>query len=428
MSERNLSQWLDYLEALHPRKIDLGLERITAVAERMNLRPVSVPVITVAGTNGKGSTITTLEALAVNAGLRCGVFTSPHFLRYNERIRVSGREADDAGICDAFEAIDRDRGDISLSYFEFSFLAALWLFKRDQVDAVFLEVGLGGRLDAVNCIDADVAVITSIALDHQHMLGDTREQIAIEKAGIARKNKPLVLAEPDPPANLLPHLHALNVQLLALHQDFAPTDAGGFYVNQQGRQELAGRAPIAGVLPVNVAAALQAFAVAGFSLPDIIDGHRLLPQGVTGRRQSYLFEGKTVLLDVAHNEAAVIALADYLAATPVKGKTIALFNAMSDKDIRGMIRAVSAQVDTWWLTALPDTPRAAAPKDVLTLLRDEGVSSAAHLADHPVKAFACACETVAEADRLVVFGSFFTVAPVLPLLNDSGRQTSERPD
>ncbi len=418
MSGRSLSQWLDYLEALHPRKIDLGLDRIGEVASRMGLRPLAVPAITVAGTNGKGSVITTLEALAVNAGLRCGVFTSPHFLRYNERIRVAGVEADDASICAAFEAIDTGRGDISLSYFEFSFLAALWIFKRDQVEAVFLEVGLGGRLDAVNCVDADVAVITSIALDHQHMLGDTREQIAIEKAGIARAGRPVVLAEPDPPASLQQHLDALGVALFRVNRDFAEDSRGGYYLNRQGRVELPERKPISGVLPVNVAAALQAFALADFTLPEEIDGDVLLPEGITGRRQHCVSAGKAVLLDVAHNEAAARALAAYLAANPVAENTIVLFNAMSDKDIRGMIRAMSAQVDVWWLTALPDTPRAAAPEQVLELLHSEGIR-AAHLADHPAKAFACARETVTEADRLVVFGSFFMVAPVLPLLSDS---------
>ena len=203
MTSKTLAQWLQHLETLHPNEMELGLERVSQVADTLGLLPLSSPVVTVAGTNGKGSTVAVLESLLRECGFRPGAFTSPHFLRFNERIRVDGNEAQDEQLIAAFEAIEGVRDGVSLTYFEFSTLAALMVFEREEVDYVLLEVGLGGRLDSANMVDADIAVITSIDLDHQDWLGDTRGVIAREKAGIMREGKPVVIADPEPPGELL---------------------------------------------------------------------------------------------------------------------------------------------------------------------------------------------------------------------------------
>lgn len=415
MTERSLSSWLTHLETLHPCDIDMGLARVAQVAKLMQLLP-QVPVVTVGGTNGKGSTVAVLEGLALGAGLRCGVFSSPHFLRYNERVRIAGAEAEDEALCASFAAVDAGRGAVSLSYFEFSFLSALWLFQQAEVDVVILEVGLGGRLDAVNIVDADVAVITSIALDHQHWLGDTRELIAREKIGITRSGRPLVLAESDPPATMLATLAQNKVPCYRLNEAFSVCPERGYTLRiGNTERELPLKSAIPGLMPANIAAALQAYALLGFPLPAVFDGKTLLPQGVVGRRQCRAFKGREVIVDVAHNPAAVEALGQFLQETSTQGRTIALFNAMSDKDIRGMIRACKTQVDVWWVTGLPDVPRAASVASVVALLQEEGVSDI-HIADDPSVALPCVVDSTNASDRLLVFGSFFTVATVLPLL------------
>lgn len=229
MSNRSLEDWLQWLERIHPREIELGLERVLQVAKQLQLVPLSVPVITVAGTNGKGSTVAVMEALLNAAGKRTGAYTSPHFLHFNERIRVAATDVEDSDIIAAFTAIEEARGDIALTYFEYATLAALWVFRSQQVDVVLLEVGLGGRLDAVNIVDATVAVITSIALDHQDWLGNTRGVIAVEKAGILRSGAAAVIADPDPPAELLACVESSGSQpVFRLGQEFeaACSDSG----------------------------------------------------------------------------------------------------------------------------------------------------------------------------------------------------------
>ena len=298
-AEPDLAAWLARLESLHPSAIELGLERVAAVAQRMALLPVAARVVTVAGTNGKGSTIAVLDAILRSGGVRTGCYTSPHLQRYNERVRIDGTEATDRQLVDAFQAVEWARDGTSLTYFEFGTLAALKLFQDAGVDCLLLEVGLGGRLDAVNIVDADLAVITSIALDHQDWLGDTREQIALEKAGILRPGCTAVCADPDPPASLLRQFAQLGCELHLLGREFEPLpDSGGLRGD-------------------NVAAALTSAALLGIDV-EALDLQRLLQQlGLEGRVQRARVGGVTVWLDVAHNPAAAANLAD--AAAPLTG-------------------------------------------------------------------------------------------------------------
>ncbi|TXS95690.1 bifunctional folylpolyglutamate synthase/dihydrofolate synthase [Parahaliea maris] len=441
MTDTSLSAWLGRLEALHPREIDLGLERVGAVAKRLGLLPVEVPVVTIAGTNGKGSTAAALEALLLAAGRSPGVYTSPHLLRYNERIRVAGNEAEDAVIVRAFEAIDQARESISLSYFEFATLAALWVFRDAGADVLVLEVGLGGRLDAVNIVDADVAVITAIGLDHQDWLGDDLDTIAREKAGILRAGRPAVISDSAPPAGLAAAVAESGATGLFLGRDFFCDRSGSFCDLSDSVSDLpAGswQARLLGadgqhyrlppleegaLLPANLCGALQALQLLGLD-PAALDVPAVL-SGVhpVGRRQQRKIAGRDYLLDVAHNPQSIHKLIEYIDASDCNGKTIAIFSAMKDKDLPGMLRPLHGCFDAWFLADQPDNPRAATASGVADLLRAQGefmISVSKNLRQALRRA-----QSVTEAgDRLVIFGSFFTVAAVLPLLDrdeDRGR-------
>ncbi|MBN7798671.1 bifunctional tetrahydrofolate synthase/dihydrofolate synthase [Parahaliea mediterranea] len=422
MSDTGLAAWLQRLEALHPTEIELGLTRVRAVAQRLELLPVAVPTVTIAGTNGKGSTAAALEALLLAAGRRPGVYTSPHLLRYNERIRVAGVEADDTDIVRAFEQIDAARGEISLTYFEFATLAALWIFRARGADVLVLEVGLGGRLDAVNIVDASVAVITSIALDHQGWLGDTRDAIAREKAGILRRDRPAVIAEPEPPAALGEAVADSGARGLFLGRDFHCAVDGGHWrarlraAGKRGGEFVLPPVPVGGVVPANLCAALQALVLLGES-PAELDLLAVLGDvRPPGRRQRRRVAGRDYLLDVAHNPQSVDMLLEYLSLSPCQGRTIALFSAMEDKDIRAMIRPATGVFDAWFLADQPDNPRAAKAADIAAMLREAGESMIS-VSRNPRQALRRAQSIMAGEDRLVVFGSFFTVAAVLPALD-----------
>ncbi|MDX1736540.1 MAG: bifunctional tetrahydrofolate synthase/dihydrofolate synthase, partial [Halioglobus sp.] len=331
MSSSELEQWLRRLEQIHPKNIDLGLERVAAVADTLSLRSPRQPVVTVAGTNGKGSVVAVLEAALAQDGRRVGAFTSPHLQRFNERIRVDGQEATDAEIMAAFTAIDRARGETSLTYFEFAALAALWVFRERQVDVLLLEVGLGGRLDAVNIIDASLAVITSIALDHQDWLGDSREVIAVEKAGVLRPGIPVVVADPEPPASLTACIRdAGAAPTLLVGRHFGAQEGTGEW---QGWLQRAGvRCDLAPVpdgplLPQNVCAALQAAVLLGVDVERIDLPALLTHAAPDGRRQFIHCGGLDYLLDVAHNPAAVQKLLEYVELSDCKKRKIAVFSA-----------------------------------------------------------------------------------------------------
>lgn len=425
MNKRSLTQWLQYLETLHPSEMELGLERVSSVADSLALKRPAVPVVTVAGTNGKGSTVAVMESLLTGCGFSVGAFTSPHFLRFNERIRISGREVGDGEITAAFAAIEAARGTTSLTYFEFANLAALQVFKARAVDFILLEVGLGGRLDAANMVDADVAVVTSIALDHQEWLGDTRGAIAREKAGIMREGRPVVIADADPPPELRAHAQAVGAQpVYSLGDEFRCSGPArlwrGCLTGAADTLELEGMSTPS-LLPQNVCAAAQAVALLGIEF-----SQQQLQQAVQnsirpGRQERLEIADRHYLLDVAHNPAAVDKLLENISATPCNGRTIALFSAMKDKPIGDMLAACAGRFDAWFLGDLVGNPRAMPAAQIADLLRDQqqGMIS---VSKNLRQAFRRAQSLMNRDDLLVVFGSFFTVAAVLPQLDkDRGK-------
>ncbi len=420
MDTTSLAGWLARLETLHPNPIDLGLERVASVARALDLLPVRAPVVTVAGTNGKGSTVAVLEGILGQAGQLAGVYTSPHLLRFNERIRVGGIEASDSEIVAAFRAIDAARGETSLTYFEFATLAALLVFKSSSVDVLVLEVGLGGRLDAVNIVDPTVAVITRIDLDHQSWLGEDRGSIAREKAGIMRPGIPVVIGDPEPPRELLDCAAKAGAgPVLRIGTDFRfGVDQGSWQGTlhcRDGRARVLPALPGGSLMPANICTALQAAVLLGCEFSDGQVRDAVAGARPRGRCERQSLAGTDYVFDVAHNPAAVYNLVEYLNVMHCKGKTIAIFSAMGDKDIRAMIRAAAGLVDAWFVADQPANPRAASAADLASLLRAEGQSMVS-VSQNLRQAFRRVRALAAAGDRVVVFGSFFTVAETLPLL------------
>ncbi len=411
----SLADWLVRLERLHPSTIELGLDRVRRVKEALGLAP-TFPLVVVGGTNGKGSTCAYLEAILGAAGYKTGLYTSPHLLRYNERVRIAGQESTDAGLVQAFERIDAARGDTSLTYFEFGTLGAMAQFIDAGVDVAILEVGLGGRLDAVNVFDAAVAVVTSVDLDHMEYLGDTREQIGFEKAGIYRTGRPAICADPAPPARLLAHARQIGADLRCVERDFSAQREGDqwTYRSQAAVWPALPLPTMAGAFQLrNAAAALAALEAVRDRLPV---GEAAIRQGlvqacVAGRFQR-IASAPDVILDVAHNPEAARALAATLSEQPMAGRTLAVVGMLADKDAAGVFAALQGEIDAWW-TCTPDSPRA---QDAATL----AATLRAHVGSAPVSvqtdvntALAEAQSAAREGDRILVFGSFHTVAAVL---------------
>lgn len=426
MPDRCLAEWLTLLEARHPSEIDLGLDRVAAVWSELIARraqagnPIQLPTaITVAGTNGKGSCIASMQAILLQHGYRVGATTSPHFIDYNERICIQGEAACDAAIVSAFNEIEAARADISLTYFEFGSLAALLVFADADLDMMLLEVGLGGRLDAINIIDADVALVTSIALDHQAWLGDTRELIAAEKLGIARPGKPLVIGEADSPQGFAEMIAATAARALRIGIDFSlHSQAEWFSAEVQaidGRKRLFAHLPVAGLLPINKTLSLQALLSAGVDLDDAAVSRALNNLSLAGRQQQLDFNGVKVILDVAHNPAAAIALAHHL--PPIAGRYCAVASVLSDKDWAGIVAPLAAIFDNWHIAEISDTERSTKGHTLVEVLYNAGLSGTLHeVADGGLeKAFLTALEEASTDDTLVVFGSFHTVSTVLNL-------------
>lgn len=421
---RSLTEWLDHIERVHPRSIDMGLERIGVVASKLQLQRPAARVITVGGTNGKGSTVAFIEAIAREAGLRVGAYTSPHLLAYNERVRIDGVDAVDADLIAAFEAVEAVRGGTVLTYFEYGTLAALWLFQRAGLDLAVLEVGLGGRLDATNLVDPDVAVITTVDLDHQDYLGDNRESIGREKVGIARAWKPLVLGDDDPPSSVLGHAYAIGASAIRAGCDFffEPLEevagtAGGWRWREVGF-EIALPPPtlVAPSQRRNAAVAIAALRALDLDIPDAA-----LIRGVAGahaaaRLQRFERDGLEILVDVAHNPQAARDLAAWLDASPVDGSTHAVFAALGDKDVAGVAEALAGRIDHWHLAGLPDA--GARGTDVAALAtRLAGTAAAAGTrSDELEQALATARQAARPGDRIVVFGSFHTAGKALTAL------------
>ena len=419
----SLNDWLARLESLHPKAIDMGLDRVTAVAQKLGLH-FNCPVISVGGTNGKGSTCAMLESMLLQGGYRVGLYTSPHLLHFNERARINGEIASDAALCECFEQVEAVRGDVSLTYFEFTTLAIMKLFADAGLDAVILEVGLGGRLDAVNIVDADVAIVTSVDLDHMEYLGDTREKIGFEKAGIFRAGRTAICSDPQPPESLVAHANSVGADFWLFGRDFNYSgdrqqwNYGGrnlrrnalAYPSLRGANQL-----------LNASAALAALEALRDRLPlgaqEVRSG--LVMVELPARFQ--VLPGRpAVILDVAHNPHAAATLAQNLDNMGFHSYTYAVFGAMADKDIAGIISQLKDRIDHWCLTDLP-LPRAASAESLAEQLRaasfregsEQGAERSVRCFPSPERAFIDARNRAGENDRIAVFGSFLTVAGVM---------------
>lgn len=406
-ADAGLSEWLGYLESIHSMEIELGLERVLLVYRRLLPRGCSARVVTVGGTNGKGSTVHALEQLLRAEGRSTGAYTSPHIERFNERMRINGDEVSDAAIINAFSAVEHARQGTPLTYFEFSTLAALWLFQQSGVDYLLLEVGLGGRLDAVNIVDPDLAIITSVDLDHTQWLGEDRDRIGYEKAGILRPEMPALFGDPEPPESVLQQARAQRVELRVLGRDFGVTDDALVLDGPAGEEvlPLAGRMPSPGQIT-----ALQAFLDLGFAVTASTMEALVNAPGVPGRFERVPGEPELVL-DVGHNPHAARWLAQRLRETPCSGRTIAVYAALSDKDVAGVAGALSDQISHWFLAGLAE-PRGLTAQELASrvspVLEPASVSSS----DTVAEALDSACVMAEPGDRVLVFGSFHTVGAV----------------
>lgn len=412
MRFNTLSDWLIWLETLHSKPIDLGLNRLTTVAKRLNLMKFP-PVITVAGTNGKGSCVTFLESIYHSAGYKVGAYTSPHLVKFNERIKINTIPATDMQLCEAFAKIDNARQTISLTYFEFTTLAALLLFQQSNLDILILEVGLGGRLDAVNYVDCDVAVITSIDLDHMDYLGNTREAIAIEKAGILRAGKPAICGDFDPPQSLINAANNLNSPLLCQGQEFS------YVIHNESWEWQSKEFPLRDLpipfLPIqNAATALMAIR----QLPKLPISIEHIKQGLSeaqlpGRFQVLPNQAITTILDVAHNPHAARYLANKLHNTHFGGKTFAVCGMLLDKDRKNTLVSLINAIDHWYLADLPGS-RGGKAQELANILTDfEQINHATF--DSILTAYQAALARATCYDRIIIFGSFHAVEPILQM-------------
>ena len=418
----SLDQWLSHLETAHPVGIDMGLARISRVKESLGLK-FACPVITVGGTNGKGSTCAFLESILLAAGYKVACHTSPHLLRFNERARMNGADVSDADLLKAFERVEQARCRLSdpptLTYFEFTTLAIMDIFANASVDAVILEVGMGGRLDAVNIVDADCAIVTSIDLDHMAYLGNTREAIAFEKAGIFRTKAIAICADPMPPTSLINHANAIGADLWLMGKDYSFTGdqqqwgwtGRGKRFSGLGYPALRGANQL-----LNASAVIAALIALHDRLPvsaqDIRNGLALVE--LPGRFQ--VLPGRpTVVLDVAHNPHAAATLAESIEAMAYHPYTYAVFGAMADKDIDGVLKPLLNTVDYWYCTDLP-TSRAASASDLAKRLR--AFNKEALVFMDPGAAYQAALDKAGEGDRILVFGSFYTVSGVMAYRNN----------
>ncbi|MGI9024724.1 MAG: bifunctional tetrahydrofolate synthase/dihydrofolate synthase [Burkholderiaceae bacterium] len=455
MSSRTLDEWLLAVEALHPRDIEMGLDRSREVADRLGLGThlgTSATIITVGGTNGKGSTCAMLESILLAAGFRVGLYIKPHFLRFNERARIDGVDASDADLIEQFEAVEaarvlgaalgaaQDPADaaaiepaIELTYYEFTTLAILNLFSKKALDVVILEVGLGGRLDTVNLIDADCSVVTGIAIDHVEYLGATREAIAFEKAGIFRRGRPAICADPEPPASLIEHAGRIGADLWLIGRDFnysGDRQQWNFAARGQRRSSLAYPALRGANQMLNASGALAALSALRDRLPVSQQAVRtgLMAVELTGRFQ--VLPGRpTVIYDVAHNPQAAASLAHNLDGMGYFPYTLAIFGAMRDKDIAGILATMTGRVDRWFMTGLPlgraataehlalelETMKSATVKAGSGGRSEEQEDERAEILTFtsPAEAWSAARESAGPDDRIVAFGSFHTVAGVM---------------
>ena len=429
MRFNTLAEWLNWQESLNPKEIDLGLGRVSRVLELLKVSTdFFCHVITVAGTNGKGSTVAFIESILHQADLSVGCYTSPHLFAYNERIRVNKQCVSDEDLCEAFEIIDQARADVPLTYFEFGTLASLIVFQKYNVDVAVLEVGLGGRLDAVNVINADVSVITSIGIDHIDWLGDNVEVIAREKAGIMRAHKPSIISLIKPPASLLTHAEELNVPLQCLGQDYLyqrlasntwQLKAAGLQLddlpppNLQGGFQLQNAA--AAIMAIRSLKLLAADGSERIQEEDIKTG--LQNAQLSGRYQQ-LQDNPVVIVDVAHNEQSAIKLAELLRDQPATGKTIAVIAMLADKAVKEVLAVAQPEVDTWFSAGL-NVPRGMNAKNMSEAVRGAGADVRLTACESVTDACKQALAIATENDRVIVFGSFYTVAEAITFFNEN---------
>lgn len=425
MQSTSLPSWLTWLEQNHPREIDLGLERVSIVAKRMSLLVPTATVVTVAGTNGKGSCVTATASLLRAAGFSVGVYTSPHLIHYNERIVVNGDSVSDTEICIAFNAIfsacqqtdELASYPISLTYFEYGTLAALEVFRRRGVTAMVLEVGLGGRLDAINIIDPDVAVITSIALDHIDWLGDNREVIGFEKAGIMRAGKPVVCADFSPPDSIAAYADQLGAQLQLIEHDFGYAESDDTWMWWSGETRFTDQ-PLPQLPLPSVAAAVQVATILGINLATIDAFNSLSQLRVPGRFQRLQWREREVILDVAHNPAATAYLLSRLQQSNLLPRPIhAIVAMMSDKDRVESLANLRGVVTNWYLADLSFIPRAATTSQLQQTLAE--MNQTAHFVGSVAECLSAAHDASVAGDIILIFGSFHTVAAGLQALDYS---------
>lgn len=414
----SLANWLAYLEQVHVKPIDLGLTRIRQVAQTMQLLTVAPTVFTVAGTNGKGTTCRTLEMILLAQGYRVGVYSSPHLLHYCERIRINNQLVSEQQVCQAFNTIEQQRGAITLTYFEFATLAALYLFKLAQLDVVILEVGLGGRLDATNIIDADVAVVTSIDLDHMHWLGNDKESIAGEKAGIFRANRPAVIGEPEPLTRFQQVIKQLSAVRFAYQQEWTYQQTGQTW-QWQSAQQVYQHLPLPQVPLNNAATALAALSQANLVISEqaIITG--LQQVSLPGRFQQVGVQPR-LILDVAHNPHAARYLYEKLLPLAGQGRILLVIGMLADKDIASTLAILKPLVDDWYCASLQGE-RAASADQLASYLTDQ--PNVKQFAD-VVSAWQAAMQQANDADTVLVCGSFHTVGDVLAQLPQQQQDTA----
>lgn len=403
--DQSLSDWLDYIATLHTSSIDLGLSRILPLAEQLNLRQFACPVVVVGGTNGKGSVVRVLEAIYSAAGYRVATYTSPHLMEFNERLRINGKNSANADWERAFAVVEKARETNALSFFEFITLAALWICREKKPDLMLLEIGLGGRLDAVNVVQSDVAVVTNVALDHIDWLGDTREKIAFEKAAIFDSSKKSICGDPEPPQNLLEksnycYQRDYNLQLSA--------NSWEFFGIKQHYQSL----PLPHLKPQNVATALIVIELLDLPVEKsaIIEG---VKTKLAGRYERYA-GNPTVILDVAHNPQSCAYLAERFAQETVRGKRHAVVAMLADKNIAESLKSLIPLIDHWWVSGLEEFPRGASSEKLAMHLPVGKFNTAVNVKTALIKAM----ESVEPEDSIVVFGSFHTVAGAKEILKE----------
>jgi dihydrofolate synthase/folylpolyglutamate synthase len=417
--KRSLREWLDYQQQLHPAEIELGLERLRKVWRRLHPGQYQALIISVAGTNGKGSCVAYLDAILRAASWRVGSYTSPHLSRYNERIHIDAEEVGDDELCKAFERIEKCRGAITLTYFEFGALAALDLFSRHQLDVVVLEVGLGGRLDAVNLMDADAALVTSIGIDHQAWLGDNRDAIGAEKAGILRVGQPAVYAETDMPAGFLQTATAIGAQLYHLGDDYHYTigqEAWSWRCDTTQHHDLPLPSMRGDYQIQNAAGVLMVLQLLREQLPVSREAleQGLIQTNLPGRFQVIAAE-PLIILDVAHNQEAAAVLAANLGSMQLRGKLRALFSMYADKPLQAVVATLENVVDEWYLYPLDDARGCSVEELSAAVLQAEG-DAEINCSDSLQNAFQDAKQASVAEDVILIFGSFGVVGEALDIM------------